>query len=74
MTDQELSTLEPAFAAYLRGFHPCFLQDRTTVRFDSYCRALLSDLPRKSAEPLGRWSSDAQRWSTTSGWRSRKRG
>src|SRR6476620_7139373 len=52
MTDQEIRELGPAFAAYLRRYRPCFLQGRTAARFDSYCRALLSDLPRKSAEPI----------------------
>src|SRR5687768_4498066 len=52
MTDEEIRELGPAFSAYLRRFRPCFLQDRTAARFDSYCRALLSDLPRKSAEPI----------------------
>jgi SRSO17 transposase len=52
MTDEEIRELGPAFAAYLRRFRPCFLQDRTAAHFDSYCRALLSDLPRKSVEPI----------------------
>src|SRR4051812_48575112 len=52
MTDQEIRELGPAFAAYLRRYRPCFLQDRTVAHFDSYCRALLSDLPRKSVEPI----------------------
>jgi SRSO17 transposase len=52
MTDEEIRELGPAFAAYLRRFRPCFLQDRTAGHFDGYCRALLSDLPRKSAEPI----------------------
>jgi SRSO17 transposase len=36
----------------LRRFRPCFLQDRTVRHFDNYCRGLLSDLPRKSVEPI----------------------
>jgi SRSO17 transposase len=52
MTDQDIAQLGPAFASFLRRFRPCFLQDRTAAHFDNYCRGLLSDLPRKSAEPI----------------------
>lgn len=30
----------------------CFLQGRTASHFDNYCRGLLSELPRKSVEPI----------------------
>jgi len=52
MTDQDIAQLGPAFAAFLRRFRPCFLQGRTAAHFDNYCRGLLSDLPRKSVEPI----------------------
>src|SRR3954469_5642796 len=52
MTEQEITDLGPAFAAYLRRFRRCFGQDRTAAHFDTYCRGLLSDLPRKSVEPI----------------------
>jgi SRSO17 transposase len=52
MTDQDIAQLGPAFAAFLRRFRPCFLQDRTATHFDNYCRGLLSNLPRKSVEPI----------------------
>src|SRR6478672_2294908 len=52
MTDQEIAALGPAFAAYLRRFRRCFRQARTAAHFDTYCRGLLSDLPRKSVEPI----------------------
>jgi SRSO17 transposase len=52
MTEQEISALAPSFAAYLGRYRDCFLQRRTMVHFDTYCRALLSDLPRKSVEPI----------------------
>jgi SRSO17 transposase len=52
MTDQDIAGLGPAFASFLRRFRPCFLQGRTAAHFDSYCRGLLSDLPRKSVEPI----------------------
>jgi SRSO17 transposase len=52
VTEQEILALGPAFAAYLRRFRPHFGQDRTARHFDTYCRGLLSDLPRKSVEPI----------------------
>jgi SRSO17 transposase len=52
MTDQEIAELGPAFAGYLGGYRDCFLQKRTAAHFGNYCRGLLSDLPRKSVEPI----------------------
>src|SRR3954452_12135119 len=52
MTEQDITALGPAFATYLRGFRGCAGQDRTAGHFDTYCRGLLSDLPRKSVEPI----------------------
>src|SRR5881275_995790 len=52
MTEQEVAALGPAFAGYLRRFRRCFRQDPTAAHFDTYCRGLLSDLPRKSVEPI----------------------
>jgi SRSO17 transposase len=52
MTEQEVAALGPAFAGYLRRFRRCFRQGRTAAHFDTYCRGLLSDLPRKSVEPI----------------------
>jgi SRSO17 transposase len=52
MTEQEITDLGPAFAAYLRRFRNCLGQDRTAGHFGTYCRGLLSDLPRKSVEPI----------------------
>src|SRR5262245_13039217 len=52
MTEQEIAGLGPAFANYLGRFRGCFGQKRTAAHFDTYCRGLLSDLPRKSVEPI----------------------
>src|SRR5262245_35332953 len=52
MTEQEIAGLGPAFAAYLSPYRVCFRQKRTAAHFDTYCRGLLSDLPRKSVEPI----------------------
>src|SRR5262249_55936850 len=52
MTEQEIAGLGPAFAAYLGRYRDCFLQKRTAAHLDIYCRGLLSDLPRKTVEPI----------------------
>jgi SRSO17 transposase len=52
MTDQEIAGLGAAFGTYLGRYRDCFLQQRTARHFDNYCRGLLSDLPRKSVEPI----------------------
>jgi SRSO17 transposase len=52
MTEQEIVDLGPAFASYLARFRTCFVRKTTAGHFDTYCRGLLSDLPRKSVEPI----------------------
>jgi len=52
MTDQQIRELGPAFSDYVRQYRDCFPQRRTAGHFDNYCRGLLSDLPRKSVEPI----------------------
>jgi SRSO17 transposase len=52
MTEQEIVDLGPAFARYLERFRGCFLQKRSATHFGTFCRGLLSDLPRKSVEPI----------------------
>lgn len=52
MTEHEIAALGPAFAAELRTYRHCFQQDRTAKHFDTYCRGLLADLPRKTVEPI----------------------
>ena len=52
MTEQEIADLGPAFAGYLGRFRKCFVRKTTAAHFDTYCRGLLSDLPRKTVEPI----------------------
>lgn len=52
MTDHQISQVAPAFVDYLAGFRDCFLTDQTRDHFQTFCRGLLSDLPRKSVEPI----------------------
>jgi SRSO17 transposase len=52
MTERQIRELGPAFARFLGGFRRFFAQARTAGHFADYCRGLLSDLPRKSVEPI----------------------
>ncbi len=61
MTEQQIVGVGPAFATYLRRFRGCFSQKRTAAHFATYSRGLLSDLPRKSVEPLALRSGTAVR-------------
>lgn len=72
MTEQEISDLGPAFTQYLGRFRDCFLQKRTAAHFDTFCRGLLSDMPRKSVEPIALAAGTAvrtlQEFMTTAKW------
>ena len=61
MTDEQIQALGPAFSAFLQPYRGGFRQKRTARHFDNYCRGLLSDLPRKSVEPLALASGTAVR-------------
>jgi SRSO17 transposase len=52
MTPQQMAGLGPALAQFLRSFRSCFSECRLLDHFGTYCRGLLSDLPRKSVEPM----------------------
>ena len=52
MTAEQVAALGPAFADYLRCYRPCFVTKKTVDHLGTYCRGLLSDLPRKSVEPI----------------------
>ena len=52
MTDEQVAALGPALADYLRAFRPCFVTRNTFAHLGTYARGLLSDLPRKSVEPI----------------------
>ena len=72
MTDRQIRDLGPAFSAYLRPYHAFCNQDRTAPHLDAYCRALLADAPRKTAEPNALASGTAvrtlQKFLTTTRW------
>jgi SRSO17 transposase len=52
MTPDQMIALGTAFAAFLRVFEICMEYRPTVEHLHSYCRGLLSDLPRKSIEPI----------------------
>jgi SRSO17 transposase len=52
MTEQQLQALEPALAEFLQEFLFCCAYSQTFDHLGTYVRGLLSDLPRKSAEPI----------------------
>ena len=72
MTDEQIRELGPAFSSYLRPYRAFCNQDRTAPHLDAYCRALLADAPRKTAEPNALASGTAvrtlQKFLTTTPW------
>ena len=52
MTEQQLDEMGPAMAAFLEPLSTCFGSARTFGHFGAYFRGALSDLPRKTAEPI----------------------
>ena len=72
MTDEQIRELGPAFSAYLRPYFEFCNQKRTAAHLGDYCRALLSDAPRKTAEPnalaAGAAVRTLQKFLTTTQW------
>jgi SRSO17 transposase len=52
MTEQQLQALEPVLADFLEAFLFCCDYTQTFGHLGTYVRGLLSDLPRKSVEPI----------------------
>lgn len=52
MTSEQIAALGPAFTAYCQTFARCFPRRETRKHLATYCRGLMSDLARKSAEPI----------------------
>jgi SRSO17 transposase len=61
MTPDQLMALSGAFAAYLRIFEVCIAYQPTAEHLHSYCRGLISDLARKSIEPIAQACGTAVR-------------
>jgi SRSO17 transposase len=61
MTEEQLEGLGPALDDFLRPYLYCCGYTQTFGHLNSYCRGLLSDLPRKSVEPIALASGCAVR-------------
>jgi SRSO17 transposase len=61
MTADQFESIGPAFTEFLRPFERFFESPRTVLHFRVYSRGLLSDLPRKTAEPLALHAGTAPR-------------
>ena len=72
MTEDQIRDLGPAFATYLAGYRPDLGRAQNATHFAAYCHGLLTDLPRKSVEPLALASGIAvrtlQEFVTTNAW------
>lgn len=61
MTTEQVQALGPDFTAFLRPFERYFEQPETVRHFRNYTRGLLTDLPRKTAEPLALYAGTPPR-------------
>lgn len=52
MTAEQIAGLGPAFTVFLSSFRRCFARRESFVHLGTYCRGLISDLARKSVEPI----------------------
>jgi len=52
MTPEQIRDLGPALSRFLAQFLFCCGDTRTFEHLGTYCRGLLSDLARKSVEPI----------------------
>lgn len=52
MTAEQIAALGPAFTLFAKSFASCFVRRETRAHLSTYCRGLMSDLPRKSVEPI----------------------
>jgi hypothetical protein len=52
MDAQQIRELEPKLEGYLKEFDECFLVESTRNHLPVYIGGQLSDLPRKSVEPI----------------------
>jgi SRSO17 transposase len=52
MTADQIRSLQPALAALLERFRPCFVRQTTFDHWHRYLAGLMADLKRKSIEPI----------------------
>lgn len=61
MTTEQVQAVGPEFTAFLRPLERYVDQPETVRHFRNYSRGLLTDLPRKTAEPLAKYAGTAPR-------------
>ena len=61
MTEDQIRALGPALGEYLDEFADCFAHPGTRTHLREYVRGQLSDLQRKSVEPIAHWAGVAPR-------------
>jgi SRSO17 transposase len=61
MTDEQMEALGPALESFLEPYLFCCGYTQTFGHLHTYCRGLLSDLPRKTCEPIALASGTAVR-------------
>jgi len=61
MTAEQVAGLGPAFTEFLSTFRSCFPRRESFAHLDTYCRGLISDLDRKSVEPIALAAGTAAR-------------
>ena len=61
MTTEQVQAIGPALTAFLQPFERFFETPQTVRHFRNYSRGLLSDLPRKTAEPLAQFAGTPPR-------------
>ena len=61
MTTDQVEAIGPEFTAFLRQFERFFEKDATVQHFRNYTRGLLTDLERKTAEPLAKYAGTPPR-------------
>jgi SRSO17 transposase len=61
MTTEQVQAVGPEFTAFLRPFERYFEQPESVRHFRNYTRGLLTDLPRKTAEPLANYAGTPPR-------------
>ena len=61
MTTDQVQAIGPEFTAFLRPFERFFEGPKTVQHFRNYTRGLLTDLDRKTAEPLAKYAGTPPR-------------
>src|SRR5258708_9629859 len=61
MTAEQILSLAPELADFLDEFHDCFSRSEPRNHLANYIRGQLSDLPRKSVEPIADFTNTPRR-------------